>query len=131
MKYLLLIQLSSGTWNAAIFDSLEEAKSQLHEIASDMKYPITIDWKGDECFLAKPTPSDWIKAQIIKAERAEYRLVKHTPGEEDEERRFFIRENAVSFVNQKSFENTLETIKNMAENHSGLMDQEEMMISPY
>ena len=34
-------------------------------------------------------------------------------------------------MNQKAFENTLETIKNMAENPSGLMDQEEMMISPY
>lgn len=34
-------------------------------------------------------------------------------------------------MNQKAFENTLETIKNMAENPSGLMGQEEMMISPY
>ncbi len=123
MKYLLLIQLSSGTWNATIFDSLEEAKSQLHEIASDMKYPITIDWKGDECFLAKPTPSDWIKAQIIKAERAEYRLVKHTPGEEDEERRFFIRENAVSFVKENyddasPAENSLGEWTKNSKNHS-------------
>ena len=34
-------------------------------------------------------------------------------------------------MNQNAFDNMLETIKNMAENPSGLMGQEEMMISPY
>ncbi len=34
-------------------------------------------------------------------------------------------------MNQNAFDNMLETIKNMAENPSGLMEQEEMMISPY
>lgn len=98
MKYLVIIQLSSGMKNATIFESLTEAKDHLSKIASNLKYPIEVKWEDDECISAKITQSDWIKAQIIKTERAEYRLVRHARGEKDEERRFSIRENAVNYV---------------------------------
>lgn len=124
MKYLVVIQLSSGRSNATIFSTVAEAKEHLSEIASAFKYPIQVKWEDDECISAKITQSDWIMVRIIKTERAEYRLVRHARGEKDEERRFSVRKNAVNFATDNyaktsSIEKCLgEWTKNPNNNHS-------------
>ena len=100
MKYLTVIQLGDGSKNATIFDTLKDAKTHLSEIKSALKYPIHTEWENDECLIAKITSGDWIRAYIIKTDRAEYRLVRHAQGKKDEERRFFVRNNAVKHVCQ-------------------------------
>lgn len=100
MKYLVIIQSDDGIKNATIFDTLKDAKKHLREIESALKYPIHTEWENDECLIAKITSSDWVRAYIVKTDRAEYRLVRHIQGEKDEERRFSIRENAVKHVCQ-------------------------------
>lgn len=96
MKYLVLTQLESGLQNAVIFDSMTEAEAHLTVIASH--FESRIRWNGDYEFHAEIGNGDWIKVQIIKANRAEYRLVRHALKEKDEERRFSVRENAIKFV---------------------------------
>ncbi len=108
MKYLVVVQLGDGSRNATIFDTLKDAKTHLGEIESALKYPIHTEWENDECLIAKITSSDWIRAYIIKADRAEYRLVRHIQGEKDEERRFSVRNNAVKHVCQNIKASSLE-----------------------
>ena len=108
MKYLVVVQLGDGSRNATIFDTLKYAKTHLGEIESALKYPIHTEWENDECLIAKITSSDWIRAYIIKADRAEYRLVRHIQGEKDEERRFSVRNNAVKHVCQNIKASSLE-----------------------
>ncbi len=98
MKYLVVIQLSSGIRNATIFGTLKKAKAHLSDVVSDFKYPIEVKWEDDENVYAKITASDWVGVRIIKTERAEYRLVRHARREKDEERRFSVYENAIDFV---------------------------------
>ena len=98
MKYLVVVQLSSGAKNATIFDTLSDAKNHLKEIEAGVKYPTTTNWEDDETLSVNITQSDQAKAYIIRTDRAEYRLVRHARGEKDEERRFFVRRNAVKYV---------------------------------
>lgn len=100
MKYLTVIQLGDGSKNATIFDTLKDAKTHLREIKSALKYPIHTEWENDECLIARITSGDWIRIYIVKTDRAEYRLVRHAQGKKDEERRFFVRNNAVKYVCQ-------------------------------
>ena len=98
MKYLVVIQLSSGYKNANIFDTLGAAEDCLENYAEKLKYPIQVEWSGNDGFYAEINESDWIRARIVKTERAEYRLTLHKRGEKDIERRFSVRENAVKYV---------------------------------
>lgn len=108
MKYLVVVQLGDGIKNATIFDTLKDAKTHLGEIESALKYPIHTEWENDECLIAEITSSDWIRAYIIKTDRAEYRLVRHAQGKKDEERRFSVRDNAVKHVCQNIKASSLE-----------------------
>lgn len=108
MKYLVIVQSGDGFKNATIFDTLKDAKTHLSEIESALKYPIHTEWENDECLIVKITSSDWIRAYIIKTDRAEYRLVRHVQGEKDEERRFSVRDNAVKHVCQNTKASSLE-----------------------
>lgn len=108
MKYLVVVQSGDGLKNATIFDTLKDAKTHLGEIESALKYPIHTEWENDECLIAKITSSDWIRAYIIKTDRAEYRLVRHAQGKKDEERRFSVRDNAVKHVCQNIKASSLE-----------------------
>ena len=108
MKYLVVAQSGDGLKNTTIFDTLKDAKTHLGEIESALKYPIHTEWENDECLIAKITSSDWIRAYIIKTDRAEYRLVRHAQGKKDEERRFSVRDNAVKHVCQNIKASSLE-----------------------
>ena len=81
MKYLVVIQLSSGYKNANIFDTLGAAEDCLENYAEKLKYPIKVEWSGNDGFYAEINESDWIRAKIVKTERAEYRLTFHKRGE--------------------------------------------------
>lgn len=113
MKYLVIAQDNSGRRNANIFDTKENARQFLKEMASIFKYPIAVNWTSGTSFIADITEADSINCYIAEMERAEYRLVRHKAGEKDEERRFFKRQNAVRFVKESG------GIITPANNHSG------------
>lgn len=113
MKYLVITQDNSGRRNANIFDTEEDARQFLNEVASFFKYPMTVNWTSATSFVVNITEFDSINCRIAEMERAEYRLVRHKAGEEDEERRFFKRQNAVKFVKEA------DGIITPANNHSG------------
>ena len=80
MKYLVITQDNSGRRNANIFDTEEDARQFLNEVASFFKYPMTVNWTSATSFVVNITEFDSINCRIAEMERAEYRLVRHKAG---------------------------------------------------
>lgn len=108
MKYLVIIENGSGYKNANIFDDENAAINFQKEIISYLKYPIEVRWNNRKFFVAYITDQDKVFCRILEAARAEYRLVKHAANKKDEERRFFVRQNAVDYVKKQRVETSRE-----------------------